>query len=174
MITCKKSKITALATLVAIFFIFFTVETHAETVSMEISAVINLAASATQTHTLDFGTVTANPGGDAVTLNGSGGTKTTTDSTNGSTTLGAHTGEITITSSIVDGSIAATITFSAASVTLTGPGPNVTVSNFITQSETSKTLGASTTFAIGGILNIPTAFTPGTYSGTVDLIVAYS
>lgn len=160
---------------------------QAEDTTINVNAVIQVAASITNTVDLDFGTIIADPSGDVITIdatNATGGLSNTSASSatanvsvgSTSTITNSNSGRVDISTAISD--VAISVDFPAgSSITLAnGSGDNMTVSGIDTNSSADFTSGTANTYYvhIGGALTIAAGQPAGTYTGTIDITINYN
>ncbi len=135
----------------------------------------------TNTQSLEFGQITTNGTGiGSVTINARTGGRTSNANAKRLGTNGFSRALFVVT-----GSAGRTVnlTTSSASITLNGPGPAMTVDTLRVSRDGGSVrslprafalaANGSMTIGLGGRLNIADNQTPGTYSGTFDLIATY-
>lgn len=170
----------------AIISVFHFNRAWAEDTTLNVNAVVQIAASISNTVDLDFGTIIADPAGDTIRIdatNASGGLTNTaatpataTAITNGSTVTVSNSGRIDVATAVA--AVDISIVFpSGDSTTLTnGTGDTMTVSNISTySSQNFQTVAANTYYVhIGGDLAVGVAQPAGTYTGTIDITLNYN
>lgn len=143
------------------------------------SATIITPIGITKNVDLAFGNIYAATSAGTVVLAPTSGTPTRTPTT---VTLGTTTGTVTAAKFTMSGTTGMlyTVTLPATPPNLTGPGTAMTVDTWTTSLTLSQTTGTIATapaddiFYVGGKLHVGASQTPGAYSGTFNISVAYN
>ncbi len=157
----------------------------AEDTTVTVNAVIQIAASITNTEALDFGTIIADPIGDTIQIDASSqdvtlatDRQTTVVQTNGSSVTNATSGRIDVTVAVAGIQIDAV--FPAGTVTLTNAAADtMLVTAIIANSDVQILAGEITAVGtyyvhVGGLLTIAAGQAVGTYTGTMAVTINYN
>lgn len=149
------------------------------TQDVSVDAVIQQTISTASPKNLNFGTVELDPAGDTITIDASAGSSTTATKLNGSNVSGSvQSGSVTVTSPL---SFDILVEY-PASVTLDGAASasnHLTVQSISDNSQgsitapTAHTGGVTSTFNIGGVLNLPVTTVADIYHGTMTVKLTY-
>ncbi|WP_321492147.1 DUF4402 domain-containing protein [uncultured Desulfobacter sp.] len=162
-----------------------------DVITMNVSVTLEAPASAVKTDDLNFGTLSVPSTGDTFTLDVSGAGLTVDGTATTPTDTSMATGNTTVITAGHSGRIALTVSSATVDVTITtdsltyslapdgGSGVNLTLKNVAANSTGA---GAASTFTtgnyeihIGGVLTIPSGFTPDSYTGgSMDITLAYN
>jgi hypothetical protein len=142
----------------------------ANAASSDANAEIVASIAIVNTGALEFGQIIAGPAGTVAVSTASVRTSpsTTLYFANG-TTPAAATFDVT---GGADSTYSITLPADAA-VSLAGPGVAMVVNGFVSSPETGLLTGGTETLSVGATLSVAAAQTPGAYSGTFDVTVAY-
>jgi len=150
-----------------------------KTQDVEVDAVIQQTITTASPKNLNFGTIELDPAGDAITIDAHSGAVATATKTGGSVITGTvQSGSVTVSSPL---SFDILVTY-PASVTLNGVNSatnELTVQSITDNSEgssitpTAHASNTTTTFNVGGILNLPVTAVADTYEGTMTVELTF-